>query len=123
VPRLGPFLWHSPWCSSAPPPVGQINIPVTFGTQKKLRTENVQFEMAYNIFLGWPSLSKFMVIPHYAYLVLKMPGPRGVISVRGDTKWAYDCDRESCETADRLMASVELQEAGLGRVSTEPSHA
>jgi hypothetical protein len=23
---------------------------------------------------------------------------------------AYDCDRESCETADRLVASAELQE-------------
>jgi hypothetical protein len=38
--------------------------------------------MAYNIFLGWPTLSKFTAIPHYAYLVLKMPGPCGVISIR-----------------------------------------
>jgi hypothetical protein len=29
-------------------------------------------------------LSKIIVIPHYAYLVLKMPGPRGVISIRED---------------------------------------
>jgi hypothetical protein len=26
----------------------------------------------YNAFLGRPALSKFMAIPHYAYLVLKM---------------------------------------------------
>jgi hypothetical protein len=51
-----------------------------------------------------------MVIPHYAYLVLKMPGPHGFISIRGDIKCAYDCDKESCETADKLTASVELQE-------------
>jgi hypothetical protein len=45
-----------------------------------------------------------MAIPHYAYLVLKMPGPHGVISR------AYDCDKESCETAVVLTASTELQE-------------
>jgi hypothetical protein len=61
------------------------------------------------LFLGRPTLSKFMAIPYYAYLVLKMPGPRGVISIRGDVKWAFDYDWESCETADRLMTSIELQ--------------
>jgi hypothetical protein len=66
--------------------------------------------MAYNGFLGRLSLSKFMTIPHYAYLVLKMPRLRGIISIRGDVKRAFDCDRESCETSNRLMASVELQE-------------
>jgi hypothetical protein len=39
------------------------------------------FEMAYNSFLGRSTLTKFMVILHYAYLVLKMTGPRGVISI------------------------------------------
>jgi hypothetical protein len=58
--------------------------------------------------LGWLALSKFMAIPHYAYLVLKMLGPHGVISIRGDVKWAFDCDRESYETANKLMASAEL---------------
>jgi hypothetical protein len=68
------------------------------------------FETAYNAFLGWPALTKFMAILHYAYLVLKMPGPRGVISIMGDIKRAYDCDMESYEMADRLIASAELRE-------------
>jgi hypothetical protein len=38
-----------------------------------------------------------MTIPHYAYLVLKMLGPNGVISIKGDVKRAYDGDRESCK--------------------------
>jgi hypothetical protein len=76
--------------------------------------------MAYNTFLGRPALSKFMAIPHYAYLVLKMPGPRGVISIKGDTKWAYDCDKESCETVDRLMASVELQDLKQALAESPP---
>jgi hypothetical protein len=49
-----------------------------------------------------------MTIPHYAYMVLKMPGSHGVISIRGDVKCAYDCDKESYETVDRLTVSVEL---------------
>jgi hypothetical protein len=56
-------------------PVGQITLPVTFGTQKNLCTENLQFvvadfETAYNAFLGQQKFTKFMAIPHYSYLVL-----------------------------------------------------
>jgi hypothetical protein len=107
-------------------PVSQITLPVTFGTQENFRTQHLQFEvadfkMAYNAFLGQPALTKFMAIPHYAYLVLKMLGPHGVISIRGDVKRAYDCERESCETTGRLIASIELQELkkGLGRVPVD----
>jgi hypothetical protein len=62
---------------------------------RRLQFEVADFETAYNAFLGQLALSKFMVVPHYAYLVLKMPGPRGVISIRGDVKQAFDYDRES----------------------------
>jgi hypothetical protein len=96
-------------------PIGQISLPVTFRTRENLQTENIQFEVTdfetvYNSFLGRPTLAKFMAIPHYTYLVLKMPGPHGVISIRGDVKRAYDCDKESCEMADRLITSMELRE-------------
>jgi hypothetical protein len=91
-------------------PIYQITLLITFETQDNFRMETTQFEvtdfeMTYNAFLGRPTLSKFMGIPHYIYLVLKMLGPRGIISIRGDVKRAFDCDRESCEMADRLMAS------------------
>jgi hypothetical protein len=110
---------HAPFHGTVPgaavTPVGQISLHVTFGTRENIRTETIQFgvadfETTYNAFLGRPSLTKFMAIPNYAYLVLKMPGPRGVISIRGDVKRAYDYDKESCEVTDRLAASTELQE-------------
>jgi hypothetical protein len=66
------------------------------------------FKTAYNALLGRPTLTKFMAIPHYAYMALRMPGPHGIISIRGDIKHAYNCDKESCETANRLTAYVEL---------------
>jgi hypothetical protein len=55
-------------------------------------------------------LTKFIAIPHYAYLVLKMLGPNGVISIKGDDKQAYVCDWESCKTVNTLLAFIELQD-------------
>jgi hypothetical protein len=85
-----------------------------------IQFEVTDFETTYNAFLGRSVLSRFMVIPHYAYLVLKMPGPRGVISIRGDIKRAFDYDRESCEIANRLIASVELQELKQALAKSPP---
>jgi hypothetical protein len=71
--------------------------------------EVADFETAYNTFLGRSALARFMMIPHYAYLVLKMLDPNGVILIKGDVKQAYDYDQKSCETVDALLAHVELQ--------------
>jgi hypothetical protein len=106
-------------------PISQISLPVTFRTQENFRTKSIQFEVAdfetaYNAFLGQPALTKFMAISHYTYLVLKIPGPCGVISIRGDVKRAYDCDKESCEMADRLTASAELRELKESLVKAPP---
>jgi hypothetical protein len=110
-PSRAPF--HGIVPSAAAIPISQITLTLIFGTQKNFCTKNLEFvvtnfETTYNAFLGWPVLSKFMTIPHYACLVLNMPGPCGVISIRGDIKQDYDCDKESCETVDRLMTSAKL---------------
>jgi hypothetical protein len=110
-PSWAPFRSIVPGTTATP--VGQITLPVTFGTREIFHMENLQFEVAdfktaYNAFLGRPALFKFMVIPHYAYVVLKMQGVRGVISIRGDVKRVFDCDRESYETVNRLTSSTEL---------------
>jgi hypothetical protein len=80
------------------------------------------FEMAYNVFLGRSGLTKFKAIPHYTYLVLKMSGPNGVITIKGDVKQANDCDRESCDMADALIAYIELQnlKKTLGKPPSPP---
>jgi hypothetical protein len=49
---------------------------------ENLQFDIADFETAYNAFLGRPTLTKFTAIPHYAYLILNMPGPHGVISIR-----------------------------------------
>jgi hypothetical protein len=35
-----------------------------------------------------------MAVPHYTYLVLKMSGPRGIITVKGSFKLSDLCDKE-----------------------------
>ena len=61
--------------------LGQIRLPVTFGTYDNFRTELVDFDIApiglpYNAILGYPALAKFMAVTHHGYNVLKMPGKR-----------------------------------------------
>src|SRR5687767_12464289 len=85
-------------------PLGQVVLLVTFGTKDHYQTEYIRFEVAdfetsYHAILGRPALAKFMVIPHYVYLVLKIPGPKGVLSLPGDLKRSYDCDTEVVELA------------------------
>ena len=60
------------------------------------RTEKIVFDVAkmplpYNGILGRPALAKFMAASHYAYNVLKMPGPMSVITVHSDKKDALIC--------------------------------
>jgi hypothetical protein len=83
--------------SKAALPLGQITLPTTFGTQANYRTKFIQFEVAdfktsYHAILGRPALAKFMAIPHYPYLLLKIPGPHRILSLRGNLKRAFDCD-------------------------------
>jgi hypothetical protein len=35
-----------------------------------------------------------MAVPHYTYLVLKMPGPNGIIMVKGSFELSDLCDKE-----------------------------
>jgi hypothetical protein len=71
-------------------PLRLVVLPVTFGeTRENYRTEYIKFEVAdfetsYHAILGRPAIAKFMVVPHYMYLVLKMPSPAGVLSLQGD---------------------------------------
>jgi hypothetical protein len=48
-----------------------------------------------------------MAVPHYTYLVLKMPGPNGIITVKGSFKLLDLCDKEFHKMAQNfcMMAS------------------
>jgi hypothetical protein len=46
-----------------------------------LTFEVVGFHGSYHVILGQPCYAKFMAIPNYMYLKLKMSGPHRVITV------------------------------------------
>jgi hypothetical protein len=67
-------------------PLRQINLPATFRNASNYRTEMLTFEVVdfsepYHIILGRPCYIKFMVIPSYPYLKLKILGYAGIIPV------------------------------------------
>jgi hypothetical protein len=99
-PSRAPF--HGVVPGAVATPVSQITLAITYGTRKKYCIEYTQFvvanfETAYNAFLGRPALTNFMATPN------------GAISIKGDVKQAYNYDQESYESADALMAFIELQ--------------
>jgi hypothetical protein len=58
--------------------------------------------------LGRPCYAKFMAIPNYTYLKLKMPGPNGTIIVGSTYRHAYECDMECVEYVEAIAESEAL---------------
>jgi hypothetical protein len=97
-------------------PLGSVVLPVTFGgTRENYRTEYIKFEVtdvetSCHAILGRPAITKFMAVPHYTYLVLKMPSPAIVLSQQGDLKISFDCDTEVVElTATNQVPNIMME--------------
>jgi len=113
TPSKAPFYGIIPGNSSIP--IGSVTLPVTFGTKQNFRTEYIKFEVAdfesfYHAILGRPVLAKFMVVPHYVYLLLKMPGNTGVLSLRGDLLKSFECDKEAKDHATTIRVPSSVSE-------------
>ena len=70
---------------------GSVVLEVTFGSPGNSRSKELLFTIAsfqsgYHALLGRTAFARFNAVPHYAYLTLKMPGPRGFITVNGNTE-------------------------------------
>jgi hypothetical protein len=94
-------------------PLGQLDLPVCFGTPSNFRRETLTFEVVgfrgtYHAVLGRPCYAKFMVVPNYTYLKLKMPGPNRTITVGPTYHHAYECDVECVEYAEAIAESEAL---------------
>jgi hypothetical protein len=77
VPSKSPFYGIVP--DNTAYPLSTVVLPVTFGMRKNYHTEFIKFEVvnfesSYHAILRRPALTKFMAVPHYIYLLLKMPG-------------------------------------------------
>jgi hypothetical protein len=80
--------------------LGKVYLNVVFGKPDNFRKEKIEFEVVnwesqYHAILGRPAYAKFMAVPHYAYLKLKMPGNNKTnITVYGSFSRSDNCDRE-----------------------------
>jgi hypothetical protein len=93
-------------------PMGKIRIDAMFGNRDNWRVENLMFEVVdldspYHALLGRPALAKFMASTHVAYLKMKMPGPRGVITIIGDYKRSMACATARSNLAKTLIIAEE----------------
>src|SRR6266540_3476866 len=117
-----PFHGVIPGTSATP--LGTIKLPVTFGSRENFRTEDITFEVAdfeaaYHAILGRPALAKFMAVPYYTYMLMKLPGPNGVISLQGDVRRSYDCDQESCTLAENIRAKADRDSIRLAAATLQ----
>jgi hypothetical protein len=70
-------------------PIRCINHDVSYGSRENKHREMLTFKIAsydidYNCILRGSFLLKFMTIIHTAYATLKMPGPKGIITIKAD---------------------------------------
>jgi hypothetical protein len=96
-------------------PMGRIELEVLFGEKDNHHREPIWFEVVdlnspYHALLGQPALAKFMAVPHYAYLKMKLPGPRGVITITGCSKKSIECARASSKLVEALVIAEEKRQ-------------
>jgi hypothetical protein len=82
-------MFHSIILGQSSTPIGQIDLKVCYGIGENKRREMLMFEVAsfdirYNCIIGKPFLLKFMAIIQIAYATMKMPDPKGVITIKAD---------------------------------------
>jgi hypothetical protein len=78
-------------------PIGRINLEVSCGTGENKRREMLTFEVAsfdirYKCILRRHFLLKFMAVIHTSYATIKMPSPRGIITLKSDQRDALACE-------------------------------
>ena len=86
---------------------GSVILKVIFGSPGNSRSEELLFIIApfqsgYYALLGRTAFARFNALPHYVYLILKMPGPRGIITVNGITERSSRTEEHATALAARL---------------------
>jgi hypothetical protein len=68
----------------------------------------VDFLGVYHALLDRPCFARFMAVPNYTYLKLKMHDPKGVITVEGSFEQAYYYEQDCITQVAALVAPVIL---------------
>ena len=67
----------------------------------------VDLESPYHALLGRPTLAKFLAVPHYAYLKMKMPSTKGIQNIVRDYRKSFVCAADSSRLAKSLVIAAE----------------
>jgi hypothetical protein len=112
--RLQPIdcSFHGIVPGSANHPLGRMELDVCFGDRgnfgrEKLELEVMDWPLQYHAILGRLAFARFMAVLHYAYLMLKNPRPRGVITINGSFEVSDTCDKEFNKMAETFGMTVE----------------
>jgi hypothetical protein len=79
-------------------PVGKISLPVSFGDLDNARTETLTFDVVdiyhpYLAIFGRGFMNKFDTVIRQQFLCMKIPAPKGVVTVFGDQQEARDIEK------------------------------
>jgi hypothetical protein len=79
-------------------PIGKISLPVSFGNLDNARTENLTFDVVdiyhpYLVIFGRGFMNKFDVVIRQQFLCMKIPAPKGVITVFGNQQEARNIEK------------------------------
>jgi hypothetical protein len=93
-------MFHEVILGQLSTPIRRIDLEVSCGIGDNKRKEMLTFEVAsfnlrYNCILRRPFLLKFMVIIHTAYAIMKVPSPKGVITIKVNQRDALACENTS----------------------------
>ena len=78
----------------------------TQSASEELIFDIVPFCSGYHALLGRTAFARFSAVPHYAYLKLKMPGPRRVITVNGNTKRSLRTEDHTAALPAEVQSSL-----------------
>ena len=95
---------------------------MVFGSPDNFRSEElifdiVPFRSGYHALLGRTAFARFNAVPHYAYLKLKMPSPRSVITLNGNTERSLRPEEHTATLAAEVQSGLLKQNRNP---STEP---
>jgi hypothetical protein len=79
--------------------------------KEMLTFEVVNFDIGYNYILRRPFLLKFMVVIHTTYATMKMPDPKGVITIKADQQDTLTCENVTLTHAGRFSEKVAQEQA------------
>jgi hypothetical protein len=105
-------------------PMGRVQLEVFFGEKGNSRHEPIWFEVVeisspYHALLDRLALAKFVAVPHYTYLKMKLPGPHGVIIVSWFLRHVcHEGYLKAIERGDRRSGARDGDRQGLPRFTS-----